>query len=244
MIQVLIIEDDPMVAKFNGMYVDKVPGFALAGTADGVEAGWEILQNRKIDLVLLDVYMANKNGLDLLVDARKANLAVDVIVVSSANDHASVQTALRYGAVDYLIKPFDFERFREALMRYKYRCIHIRKEGIQQKELDALFHQGGGNQGWTGESLPKGITKETFLRVLREINKLEGWFSTAELAELTGISRVSLRKYLRFLEENNTLLSDVSYQGNGRPLQQYKLSAEGLDYVLSILHKRNKVTVE
>ncbi|WP_244919011.1 response regulator [Paenibacillus dendritiformis] len=240
----MIIEDDPMVAKFNGMYVDKVPGFALAGTADGVEAGWEILQSRKIDLVLLDVYMANKNGLDLLVDARKANLAVDVIVVSSANDHASVQTALRYGAVDYLIKPFDFERFREALMRYKYRCIHIRKEGIQQKELDALFHQGGGNQGWAGESLPKGITKETFLRVLREINKLEGWFSTAEVAELTGISRVSLRKYLRFLEENNTLLSDVSYQGNGRPLQQYKLSAEGLDYVLSILYNRNKVPVE
>ena len=239
MIQVLIVEDDPMVAKFNGMYVDKVPGFALAGIADGIEAGWEILQSRKIDVVLLDVYMANKNGLDLLVDARKANLAIDVIVVSSANDQASVQTALRYGAVDYLIKPFDFERFQAALMRYKYRCIHMRKEGIQQEELDALFHPGGGNKGWVEETLPKGITKETFLRVLREINKLEGWFSTAALAELTGISRVSLRKYLRFLEESNTLLSDVSYQGSGRPLQQYKLSAEGLDYVLSILQKSN-----
>ncbi|NGP58991.1 response regulator [Paenibacillus thiaminolyticus] len=239
MIQVLIVEDDPMVAKFNGMYVDKVPGFALGGTADGIEAGWEILQSRKIDLVLLDVYMANKNGLDLLVDVRKANLAIDVIVVSSANDQASVQTALRYGAVDYLIKPFDFERFQAALMRYKYRCIHMRKDGIQQEELDALFYPGGGNKGWIEETLPKGITKETFLRVLREINKLEGWFSTAALAELTGISRVSLRKYLRFLEDSNTLLSDVSYQGSGRPLQQYKLSAEGLDYVLSILQKSN-----
>ncbi|BFH68276.1 two-component system response regulator DcuR [Paenibacillus dendritiformis] len=244
MIQVLIIEDDPMVAKFNGMYVNKVPGFALAGTAAGIEAGWELVKSGNIDLVLLDVYLANKNGLDVLVNARKANLAVDVIVVSSANDHASVQTALRYGAVDYLIKPFDFERFREALMRYKYRCIQMRQEGIRQEEVDALFHRRCGNKDWIGESLPKGITKETFLRVLREINKLEGWFSTADLAELTGISRVSLRKYLRFLEENNTLLSDVSYQGCGRPLQQYKLSAEGLDYLLSILLKEEKVRVE
>lgn len=240
MIQVLIIEDDPMVARFNGMYVDKVPGFALAGTADGAEAGWEILTSRRIDLILLDVYMANKNGLDLLIDVRKANLAVDVIVVSSANDQGSVQTALRYGAVDYVIKPFDFERFQEALMRYKYRCIHIQQEGIQQKELDAFFHQGSGNKGRAEEILPKGITKETYIRVLREINKLEGWFSTAAVAELTGISRVSLRKYLRFLEERNTLRSDVSYEGNGRPLQQYKLTAEGIDYVLSILQKANK----
>lgn len=237
MIQVLIIEDDPMVAKFNGMYVDKVSGFELAGTADRVEAGWEILKNKKVDLILLDVYLANKNGLDLLVDVRKSNHSVDVIVVSSANDQGSIQTALRYGAVDYLIKPFDFERFQEALMRYKFRYIHLQKEGIQQKELDELFHQRNGNKERTEENLPKGITKETYIRVLRELHRLEGWFSTAALAEVTGISRVSLRKYLRFLEDCNILLNDVSYEGSGRPLHRYKLSQEGHDYVLSILQK-------
>ena len=72
------------------------------------------LKDHQVDLILLDVYMGKETGLDMLVELRKADDPVDVIVITAANDKESVQTALRYGAVDYLIKPFSFERFQDA----------------------------------------------------------------------------------------------------------------------------------
>ncbi|WP_307396661.1 response regulator [Bacillus horti] len=228
-----------MVAKFNGIYLNQVEGFELTGTADGIAAGWQILNRSTIDLVLLDIYMNQENGLQLLVDLRKMNYPADVIVISSANDPESIQTALRYGAVDYLIKPFDFERFQEALLQYKLRREGMQKESLRQTELDALFHSKLPNKDQMEELLPKGITKETYHRVLRDLTKLKGWFSTAELSDVTGISRVSLRKYLRFLEEGGLLQSDISYEGSGRPFHKYKLSTGGRDYVLSVINKED-----
>lgn len=70
---------------------------------------------QEIDLVLLDVYMQQDSGLDLLPTIRESGRAIDVIMITSAADAATVQTAMHYGVVDYLIKPFQFPRFEEAL---------------------------------------------------------------------------------------------------------------------------------
>ena len=115
MIDVLIIEDDPMVAKFNSIYLKSIPGFTLAGLLGMWKKGRNFLNNHQVDLILLDVYMGTITGLDMLVELSKAGDPVDVIVITAANDKESVQTALHYGAVDYLIKPFSFERFQDAL---------------------------------------------------------------------------------------------------------------------------------
>src|SRR5690625_6075868 len=112
MINVLIIEDDPMVAKFNAIYLESIPGFSVAHIAASAEEGWSVYQTTKVDLILLDVYMEEKTGLELLKDFRTADDPVDVIIISAANDKQSVRTALQNGAIDYLIKPFTFERFQ------------------------------------------------------------------------------------------------------------------------------------
>lgn len=223
MIQVLIIEDDPMVAKFNRIYTEKVPGFQVAAEASGIEQGWKALEEKSFDLLLLDVYMAGENGIDMLINLRKKEIPVDVIVVSSANDRASIQQALRYGASDYLIKPFDFARFKEALIRYKEKTAWMKEApSLEQEALDHfIINQKNKNQD--SHVLPKGLTKVTFQRIIKQIEMKKGdWFSTAELAEDTGISRVSLRKYLQYLENMEVLLTDASYEGTGRPLRQYK----------------------
>ncbi|WP_041822515.1 response regulator [Alkalihalophilus pseudofirmus] len=238
MIRVLIIEDDPMVAKFNAIFVERIPEFKLVGVARGIEEGWTYLNEEAVDLILLDVYMTNENGLDLLMELRRENHPVDVIVVSSANDRGSIQTALRFGAVDYLIKPFEFDRFQDALLRYKQTFQDMKKEAIQQEEVDRLFLTKGNSNKNVPKAdlpLPKGITKETYIRVLREINKHSDWFSTNDLVDATGISRVSLRKYLQYLTNSDILLFDVDYQRTGRPLHQYKLTNQGYDYIVSVL---------
>ena len=71
--------------------------------------------SQPVDLVLLDVYMQQDNGLDLLPVIRASGRPIDVIMISSAADAATIQTSIHYGVVDYLIKPFQFPRFEEAL---------------------------------------------------------------------------------------------------------------------------------
>lgn len=121
MINVLIIDDDAMVAELNRRYVAQIPGFQCCGTASTLEKAKEIIFNSdtSIDLILLDIYMQKENGLDLLPALHNAHCKSDVIVISSAADAATIKDSLHYGVVDYLIKPFQASRFEEALTGWR-----------------------------------------------------------------------------------------------------------------------------
>lgn len=117
MINVLIVDDDAMVAELNRRYVAQISGFHCCGTASTLEKAKEFIFNSEnhIDLILLDIYMQQENGLDLLPVLHSAGCKSDVIVISSAADAATIKDSLHYGVVDYLIKPFQATRFEEAL---------------------------------------------------------------------------------------------------------------------------------
>ena len=235
MINVLIIEDDPMVAKFNAIYLERIPGFTLAGIAKNAEEGWLFYQSNKVDLILLDVYMGGKTGLELLSDFRRAANPVDVIIITAANDKESVQTALRYGAVDYLIKPFSFERFQEAMLQYaeKHRVMND-NDNVSQEEIDTFLLKSEKTQSTVLE-LPKGLTVRTFSTIVKQIIKRQrGSFSAANLAEETGISSVSVRKYINHLVEKDMLTVDIVYQETGRPLHRFILKPEKVDILRTL----------
>lgn len=234
MIKVLIVEDDPMVAKFNRVYVEKVDGFEAAGVVHNVSEAWEFLKREEVDLLLLDVYMSKTTGLDMLMELRKSGSPIDVIIITAANDNYSVQTALRYGAVDYLIKPFDFERFRESLLLYKKKQALINEaEAVSQQELDPfLLNREREESEGKASSLPKGLTPITLARIAKQIKAWqERKFSAKDIAEATGISRVSVRKYLHYLVDIDVLEADVIYQSTGRPLHQFRLRIEKIDVI-------------
>ncbi|MBT2214778.1 response regulator [Virgibacillus dakarensis] len=236
MINVLIVEDDPMVAKFNRIYLEKVTGFTVIGVVHDISAGQLFLNNNDVNLVLLDIYMANNNGLDLLVEIRNADINVDVIVITAANDRSSIQRALRNGAFDYLIKPFDFERLKDALLKYREKFERM-KEGqdVQQKDLDAFLLKKS-IHNINPIDLPKGLTVPTFARIARQIAEWENRpFSTAEIADKTGISRVSISKYLKYLTGQDVLKVEVIYQETGRPLHRYLLQPERINMLHSLI---------
>ena len=140
MTRILIVEDDPMVASLNSRLIQTMEGFELAGIANDAKDALAFLQENTVDLILLDIYMPGMNGLELLNRVREMQFPVDVLVVSAARDSNSIQSALRSGAVDYLIKPFDFERLRQALLGYANRARLIRShEKLTQRELDGRF---------------------------------------------------------------------------------------------------------
>lgn len=223
MIKVLIVDDDPMVAEFNKRYLAELSGFVLAGIVHNVADGLEFIKNTEVDLVLLDVYMPGRQGLELLQFIRENGLEIDVILITAASESDKVQGALRLGAVDYLIKPFEFERFQQALINYKEKFLFFNKNKlIKQDELDqrilAAEQKSSDNQD---RDLPKGLTRTTLQALVKVVKDLGGsTFSTDEVADKADISRVSVRKYLKFLAEIGVLEESLTY-GIGRPVSLY-----------------------
>ncbi|MBU8906424.1 response regulator [Desertibacillus haloalkaliphilus] len=223
MIHVLIVEDDPMVAEFNKLYLEQIEGFTFVSSVTTAKEALRLIEQKRIDLILLDIYMPSMNGLELLTEIRKLNKAIDVVIISAANDKGSIERALRNGAVDYLIKPFEFERFQQALTRYRNDKLKMAKhERFNQADLDHLIKQEGQPPSTEQRTLPKGLTKHTLKAIWETILEMKDRpFTTEELGHHVGISRVSIRKYLAFLNEIGVVDEENVYGSVGRPLNQY-----------------------
>ncbi|WP_174614480.1 response regulator [Virgibacillus ihumii] len=240
MIKVLIVEDDPMVAEINKNYLGFVKGFSCEGIVQDTKEAESFLEKNQVDLILLDLFMPEKNGIELLMEIRKEDKSIDVIVISAASDIQSVKSALRLGSVDYLIKPFEFDRFNDALKKYKNEHeIIIRHDKFDQEELDEqLLHQNKFTID-SSTQLPKGLTKETLCSVVEGIFtevKTKEKFSTETLAALVGISRVSMRKYLKFLADIEMVSVELDYKKTGRPTYTYNIKKENKNRIKPYLN--------
>lgn len=230
MIKVMIVEDDPMVAALNRQYLEKVEGFALSGIAENAESAMAFLAETDVDLILLDIHMPGKGGMEYLGWIRERKQDLDVILITAASEIAQIQQALRLGAADYLIKPFEFSRFQEALLQYRNNYDKFNQgKRVSQQELDRLLRRKSATVAELPnvQAVPKGLTKTT-LQTINDVILLNRTktFSTEELATAVSISRVSVRKYLKFLTEIGYLEENLIY-GVGRPIYQYRLDPEG-----------------
>jgi two-component system response regulator DcuR len=230
-INVLIVDDDAMVADLNRLYVNRVEGFSCCGIASTLGQAEAVVNNldHPVDLILLDVYMQQDNGLDLLPIIRASGRAIDVIMISSASDAATIQTSMHYGVVDYLIKPFQFPRFEEALKGWsEKKQLMGAHHYYEQADVDRLLH-GGAPELADSKRLPKGLTPQTLRTISQWIDAHpEAEFSTDDLANAVAISRVSCRKYLIWLAQINILFTSIHYGATGRPVYRYRLQPEQL----------------
>lgn len=223
MIKVMIVDDDPMVAEFNRRYVEAVDGFKVEVGVHSANEALKILEKVHIDLILLDVFMPGMNGLELLMKLRQVGKGVDVIVITAACDGNHIKKALQFGAVDYIIKPFAFDRLKTALLAYKGLANLMEdQERLSQVELDqCLLYKDPP----AAIELPKGVDKNTLAITWEKIKSLgEDLFSTEEMAKYIGMSRVSMRKYLEFLRKIGVLKLELIYGTVGRPVYKYQSS--------------------
>lgn len=226
MIQVLLVEDDPMVAELNRLYVDRVGGFETVASVRNGQAAMAVLQGRKIDLVLMDIFMPGPNGMELLSAIRGSDLDVDVIFVTAARDTKTISRALKLGAMDYLIKPFEFERMKQALEHYREtHRLMLEAHPASQADLDRVFTRPlPAPQG--GEALPKGLDRTRLAIVWKAIQqRVSGAedFTCEDLTAAVGISRVSIRKYLEFLCTLQVLRMEPGFGTIGRPVHRYRV---------------------
>lgn len=222
-IRTVIVEDDPMVMQINRQYVEDIGGFVIVGTAASGKEALEVINRLLPDLVILDIYLPDIDGISTLKELRKKNIPTDVILVTAARDVDIIQDAFRYGAVDYIIKPFKFSRLKSALDSYKLLYSKLsRKAAMDQEDIDSF--RPGIQKTNLQESLPKGLNEVTLRQVMLYLLKSPKALSAEEVAEGVGLARVTARRYLDYLEKTGKLTLEVQYGSVGRPINRYRVN--------------------
>ncbi|MFD9949021.1 response regulator [Nonomuraea sp. NPDC059023] len=220
MIDVLVVDDDFMVAKVNSGFVNQVAGFRVIGTAGTGRQALDRVTELRPDLVLLDLYLPDLFGLEVITRLRAAGHDCDVIVISAARESDTVRGAARRGVSDYLLKPFDFDDLRVRLEHYAAQRAGLGTTVItSQADVDRLL-AGAGSPA--PAVLPKGMSVETAELVKRALHATGGTLSATECAAQVGISRVSARRYLEHLTAIGQVEVSLRYGGAGRPERRYQ----------------------
>ncbi len=223
MYRVLIVEDDPMVAMINEKYVARNPNFTVVAKVGDGAAALEFLRENRVDLVVLDAYMPRVDGLETLRSIRENKTPTDVVMVTAANDAATVEEALRLGALDYLVKPFSADRLSEALEKFIAQTETLKaNRSLDQREIDRIL-DAAGKKTRAESSPPKGIREETVELILDILRNVDGWTSGEEAAQKAALSSVTARRYLNWLAENGQIRRTVNYETGGRPRMLYRL---------------------
>ncbi|WMC85074.1 response regulator [Streptomyces rochei] len=219
-IGVLVVDDDFMVARVHRAFVERVEPFRVVGVAGTGEEALTAVAELRPDLVLLDLYLPDLFGLDVIPRLRAAGHDCDVMVISAAREADAVRGAVRHGVVDYLLKPFEFEDLRVRLERYAVQRGRLLGTVVRsQADIDRVL---AGAAAPVAPALPKGMSAETAELVERTLRAAEGTLSASECAALTGVSRVSARRYLEYFHTVGRADVSLRYGVAGRPERRYR----------------------
>lgn len=216
MIGVVVVDDDFRVAQVHAEFTDRVPGFRVLGIAHTAAQARELIDGKNPDLVLLDNYLPDHDGIALL-----AELETDAIMLTAATDPATVRAAFAAGALNYLIKPFTAEQLADrlnAFARYHAR-LPVTGDAIDQEEIDRalrLLREGDRPVAPKGRS---SLTTQLVLDALRTDGRAR---SAAEIADELGISRATAQRYLASLTQEGQAIMTLRYGASGRPEHQYE----------------------
>ena len=221
-IRTLIVDDDPKIAEIHHRFTQKVNGFEVVGIATSIKEARELIEVLEPDLILLDIYFPQENGIDLLWEIRSRQKPVDIVLITAAKEIEPLRQAMRGGVFDYIIKPALISRFQATLQRYlKTREQMVTIGSIDQQTADQI------TKVTTTETalppvLPKGIDAISLAKVRKVFADYpNAKFSADQVGLEIGMSRSSARRYLEYLFETGWLGADISYGIVGRPERNF-----------------------
>ena len=217
-VRVLVVDDDFMVAKVHSGYVARTAGFEVAGVAHTGADALRAVRGLRPDLVLLDIYLPDMDGVSVLRALRAGPGAdTDVIVITAATDVETVRAAMRGGVLHYLIKPFTYGALYDQLRHFA--ALRARLSGALGRR--SVRCGPDVRRPARGSALPKGLTPETLRIVADELRGCPEDLSAAECAARTSLSRVSARRYLEHFVTTGQADVRLRYGGTGRPERRY-----------------------
>lgn len=222
--QVLIIEDDFRVADINRQFIEQSDGFSVAAICHNAADSLSFLDSQSTlpDLVLLDAYIPDVNGLELLWEIRRRYRSIDIVMLTAAREVETIQEALRGGVFDYLIKPIESSRMSQMLQRFQHEKMFLSQHNeLEQGQLDkALIRNKGVDSGEV--KLPKGIDPLTLGRIREGLGTFNVPQTASSLAQYTGVSRSTARRYLEHMVANGEVQAELDYGEVGRPERRYR----------------------
>ncbi len=220
MIRTIVVDDDFRVAAIHAAYVQKVDGFEVIAEAHSAAETVDAVDKLRPDLLLLDLYLPDQHGLELVAKLRReGHPPADVIVITAAKDADSVRAAMQSGALHYLLKPFGFPVLRDKLL--SYRQMRSRLSALShpdQRNVDRVF---GALRPPDQMSGGKGRSAHTLEAVERLLAGTDVPMSAAEVAERSGMSRATAQRYLSHLHEMDRVELRLRYGSGGRPEHLY-----------------------
>jgi response regulator of citrate/malate metabolism len=228
-IRTLVVDDDFRVSGIHCAYVSRVEGFEVVGQAPTVAAALAAVRSLRPELLLLDVFLPDGSGLDVLrrLTSDAGGARPDAIMITADRDVASVRTAMKLGAVGYLVKPFGSTALAERLTAYREFQHRVDALGsaaeTDQADVDALFRVV------RPTALPavpaKGHSAPTLALVSDAVRTAHRDLSAAEVAELTGVSRATAQRYLSYLVREGMVRLELRYGVTGRPEHRYRTAS-------------------
>jgi response regulator of citrate/malate metabolism len=218
MIRTLVVDDDFRVAQIHADRVSRVDGFVCVGTVNSAAAARVAIDELRPDLLLLDIYLPDEDGLSLLRSMQAMEHAPDSVIITAARDLATVRAAMRAGAIYYLVKPFGFEQLRRELEAYrKWRTQLVRGGSVDQAGVDSLYELLHG----PGADSSRGRVHPTMQKVLDTVRASSRPVGASEIASSLGMSRPTAQRYLTDLERRGVVELKLEYGATGRPVNWY-----------------------
>jgi response regulator of citrate/malate metabolism len=222
-IRVLIVDDDYHVAGIHAAYVERTEGFVVIGQAHTAAEARDLALRLRPELVLMDIYLPDGNGLDVVRSLLEQSKPPDVIVISAARELDAIRAAMQLGAVHYLVKPFRYQALAERLTAYQRLRRHLDHldDTPEQADVDELF-QLLRSPDIAKMRPPKGHSASTLELVRDAVRGSAADISATEISEQVGVSRATAQRYLNYLERHGVVTLQLRYGTTGRPEHRYR----------------------
>lgn len=223
MYSVIIIEDDPMVAAINLKYTEMNSNLEVIGQFKNGKEALEFLETHDADLAIVDIYMPVMDGQEFIQELRNRKHPIDIIVVTAVNDAEHIRQLLSLGVIEYLIKPYEYDRFNQALSIFlEYKKNLSSEQNLTQYQLDQLLCRNN-TELIPVDALGKGLQQGTLDVIMNYVNQhTDEAFTSEQLSNEINLSRVTIRRYIKYLIEKEVITSEFDYSTGGRPSIVYR----------------------
>jgi two-component system CitB family response regulator len=232
-VRVLVVDDDFAVAAIHRRCVEELPDFVVVGVAHQGGEALRLVEELSPDLLLLDVYLPDLSGVEVLrrLRAGPSGDRVDVMAVTASREVETVRAAMSGGVVQYLVKPFTLATLQERLVSYAAQRRELQRLAVDsgtvadQAQVDRLLTASVPRESSAARespALPKGLSAHTLQLVAAALHEAGTELSAGEAAERCGMSRVSARRYLEHLAGQGLARVRPRYGSAGRPEHGYR----------------------
>ncbi len=222
MINTLIVEDDYRVADIHAKFLQKVEGVNVVGKALLAKDARMFIKKKKIELVVVDLYMPDQFGIDLISDLKQEFDHLNFIIITASQDADLLKRSLKLGVFYYLIKPVTLDKLKEVMLKYKKAKSTLQShDNVDQQIIDHLFT---GNKSGVLEdktNLPKGINLITLNKIIITMKNSRKGMTAKEIGDSMGVSRTTARRYLEHLVSKQKIKVSLEYGIVGRPERIY-----------------------